>query len=147
MRIHITAIGLAAVMLALGACSSSTAGSGGTLEGVTWALTSFVVNGEKQAVPEGVTVDATFQAADSTVSGSGGCNRYFGQVTEKSPGAIAIGPLAGTRMACHDPAMELETRFYAAMSRATRYSFVGGRLVLSSIDGGVPHDLTFGRGN
>ena len=112
------------------------------LADVTWTLVS--VDG---VAVSGVERPPTAVFEGNRVSGFGGCNRYFGQVTEKSPGAIAIGPLAGTRMACHDPAMELETRFYAAMSRATRYSFVGGRLVLSSIDGGVPHDLTFGRGN
>ena len=114
MRIHITAIGLAAVMLALGACSSSTAGSGGTLEGVTWALTSFVVNGEKQAVPEGVTVDATFQAADSTVSGSGGCNRYFGSYTVDGA-SLTIGQLGSTEMACQGPGSEIESIYLAAL--------------------------------
>jgi len=76
------------------------------------------------------------------VSGFGGCNRYFGQVVETSPGAITVGPLAGTKMACPSPAMEVEDRFLAAMSRATRYSFVGGRLVLSG-DGGTSRELTF----
>jgi heat shock protein HslJ len=76
------------------------------------------------------------------VSGFGGCNRYFGQVVETSPGAITVGLLAGTKMACPSPAMEVEDRFLAAMSRATRYSFVGGRLVLSG-DGGTSRELTF----
>lgn len=86
---------------------------------------------------------AVFEA--SRVSGFAGCNRYFGQVVEKSPGVIAVGPLAGTRMACPGPAMELESRFYSAMSRVTRYGFVDGRLVLSAIDGDAPRALTFER--
>ena len=86
---------------------------------------------------------AVFEGA--RVSGFGGCNRYVGQVVEKSPGAIVVGPLAGTKMACPSPAMEVEDRFLAAMSRATRYSFVGGRLVLSAADGGTSQELTFER--
>ena len=80
------------------------------------------------------------------VSGFGGCNRYFGQVVEKSPGAIVVGPLAGTKMACPSPLMEVEDRFLAAMSQATRYSFVDGRLVLSAVAGGTSRELTFERG-
>jgi len=86
---------------------------------------------------------AVFEGA--RVSGFGGCNRYFGQVEENSPGAIVVGPLVGTKMACPSPAMEVEDRFLAAMSRATRYSFVGGRLVLSAADGGTSQELTFER--
>ena len=80
------------------------------------------------------------------VSGFGGCNRYFGQVVEKSPGAIVVGPLAGTKMACPSPAMEVEDRFLSAMSQVTRYSFVGGHLVLSGVDRGTSRELTFERG-
>src|SRR5215510_12776068 len=87
---------------------------------------------------------AIFQG--TRVSGFGGCNRYFGQVVEKSPGAIVVGPLAGTKMACPSPAMEIEDRFLAAMSRVARYSFVGGRLVLSAVDGATPRELTFENG-
>jgi hypothetical protein len=42
--------------------------------------------------------------------------------------------------------MEIEDRFLASMSQATRYSFVGGRLVLSAVDGGTLRELTFERG-
>ena len=87
---------------------------------------------------------ALFEGA--RVSGFGGCNRYFGQVVEKSPGVIVVGPLAATKMACPSPSIEVEDRFLAAMSRATKYSFVGGRLVLSAVDGGTSRELTFERG-
>ncbi len=49
-------------------------------------------------------------------------------------------------MACPSPAMEVENRFLAAMSQVTRYSFVGGRLVLSAVDGSTSRELTFENG-
>jgi heat shock protein HslJ len=105
-----------------------------------WTL----VNLDRQPLPQGARPPtAIFEG--TRVSGFGGCNRYVGQVVEKSPGAIVVGPLAGTKMACPSPAMEVEDRFLAAMSQVTRYSFVGGRLVLSAVDGGASWELIFER--
>lgn len=110
------------------------------LAGGEWTLVSL----DGQPLPtEARQPTALFEG--TRVSGFGGCNRYFGGVVEKSPGAIVIGPLAGTKMACPSPAMEIEDRFIAAMSQATRYSFVGGRLVLSAVGGGAPRELAFER--
>jgi heat shock protein HslJ/predicted RecA/RadA family phage recombinase len=106
-----------------------------------WTL----VNLDRQPLPQGARPPtAVFEG--TRVSGFGGCNRYVGQVVEKSPGAIVVGPLAGTKMACPSPAMEVEDRFLAAMSQVTRYSFVGGRLVLSAVDGGTSWELIFETG-
>jgi heat shock protein HslJ len=105
-----------------------------------WTL----VNLDRQPLSQGARPPtAVFDG--TRVSGFGGCNRYFGQVVEKSPGVIVVGPLAGTKMACPSPAMEIEDRFLATMSRVTRYSFVGGRLVLSAVDSGAPRELLFER--
>jgi heat shock protein HslJ len=128
---------------ALTLVSSSVTGrlSLAALAGGEWTLVS--LDGQPLP-PEARRPTAVF--ADSRVSGFAGCNRYFGGVVEKSPGAIVVGPLAGTKMACPSPAMEIEDWFLAAMSQATRYSFVGGHLVLSTVDGGAPRELTFERG-
>lgn len=69
------------------------------------------------------------------MSGFGGCNRYTGQVEEKAPGAIAIGPLAVTKMACPPPAMDVESRYFAALAQVTQYRVAGSRLVLSGPSG------------
>jgi heat shock protein HslJ/predicted RecA/RadA family phage recombinase len=110
------------------------------LADATWTLVSL------DRLPiSGVDRPPTAVIEGSRLSGFGGCNRYTGQVAEKSPGDIVVGPLAATKMACPAPAMELESRFLAAMSRMTRYSFVDGRLVLSTIEGGAPQELMFER--
>jgi heat shock protein HslJ len=109
--------------------------------GGAWTLVSL----DRQPLPAEAR-SPTIVFDEARVSGFGGCNRYFGGVSEKAPGALVIGPLAATKMACPSPAMEIEDRFFAVLSRVTRYSFVGGRLVLSAVDGGLPRELAFERG-
>ncbi len=128
---------------ALTLVSSSVTGrlSLAALGGGEWTLVII----DQQPLPQGARPPtAVFEG--TRVSGFGGCNRYVGQVVEKSPGAIVVGPLAGTKMACPSPAMEIEDRFLGALSRVTRYSFVGGLLILSSADGGTARELLFERG-
>jgi heat shock protein HslJ len=128
---------------ALTLTSSSATGrlSVAALADATWVLVSL------DGLPvSGVDRPPTLVFDGTRFSGFGGCNRYFGQVVETSPGAIVVGPMGSTKMACPAPAMELEDRFLPAMSRMTRYSFLGGRLVLSTTDGAAPRELTFERG-
>lgn len=69
------------------------------------------------------------------MAGFGGCNRYTGQVHDTAPGAISIGPVAATKMACPPPAMEVESRYFAILSPVTQYRVAGSRLVLSGPSG------------
>jgi heat shock protein HslJ len=69
------------------------------------------------------------------IAGFGGCNRYTAQIREVSPGEIAIGPIAGTKMACPGAEMRIEDRFLASLGKAGRYTFLAGRLMLSGMDG------------
>lgn len=50
---------------------------------------------------------------------------------------LTFGPLAGTRMACPAPAMDLERRFQAALASVTGYAINGEVLTLESLDGPV----------
>ncbi len=76
-----------------------------------------------------------FHAADLKVSGSTGCNRVAGTYTV-TQGALTIGPLATTRMAC--PGLErLERRFLDALGRVARFAIEGSQLVLSDTGGTV----------
>ncbi len=75
-------------------------------------------------------------AADGTVSGSTGCNRFRGRA-EIGAGTIAFSPLATTRMACPDPAMEQERRVLEALAAARRYQVEAGALTLLGADGGA----------
>lgn len=93
--------------------------------------------GAVESLVEGTQVTATFRD-DGRVTGSGGCNRYFGPY-ERAGEAIRIGPLAGTRMACPEPpgAAAQEAAFLAAMERATTWSVREERLELRAADGAL----------
>jgi heat shock protein HslJ len=79
------------------------------------------------------------------VVGFGGCNRYTGALKETSPGVIAVGPLAMTKMACPPPASELEDRFITRMNKVQGYTFVGGQLALNWADKEARGSLLFAR--
>jgi heat shock protein HslJ len=130
-RIFIT--GLAAIGLIAVACSS-TAGSGGQLDGKTWALTSYAIGGEMQQVPADVIADATFTAAESNVSGSAGCNRFTGGY--RAEGAdLTFGALATTQMACVGPADAVEAAYLANLAATRTYTATADALTMFDANG------------
>ncbi len=96
------------------------------LEGTEWVLTHLARYEAAPAEPE-----ITLVVEGDQVSGTSGCNRYFGTIEEPSTGELSLGPLAGTRMACAEEAMELETQYLQALGGAESYGFLAGRLALS----------------
>lgn len=73
-----------------------------------WALVGF---GPDRPAVAGATLDV---AADGTLSGNGGCNRWFGRWTVED-GRVLIGPIGATRRACEGPLMDLESDYFAAL--------------------------------
>lgn len=98
------------------------------LAGVEWRLLSF---GRDEALPDDIVITLMF--TPDGISGSSGCNRYMGNVTEAGPpGTISISaPLGSTRMACPPPASDIAMKYLNLLAATTQYSFLGGRLVLS----------------
>jgi len=66
----------------------------------------------------------TFSYAEGRVTGRSGCNRYSAAARSEKPGALAVGPVAGTRMACPATVMAVESRFLAALGRVERWALV-----------------------
>lgn len=95
------------------------------LEGTTWTLIDL---DWCEPVPEGITVNALFNA--NKVSGSGGCNRYFASVTWSGSNEITIGAVGSTRMACPSPTMRVEYCYLSALQKIKKFNFVFGNLVL-----------------
>ena len=102
------------------------------LSGVEWVLTHLSRN---EPAPENSSITIVFEG--DKISGSGGCNRYFAEVTEASPGDITIGEIGSTMMACPDEVMQLEGRYLKAVGEVAGYSFLAGKLVLAYRDGDV----------
>jgi heat shock protein HslJ len=98
-----------------------------TLAGTVWALRAWDIT--EPAEPEPV-VTLTYDAG--RFSGSSGCNRYFAGVEGgATPGAVTVGPLAGTRMACPEPQSSVEGRFLEQLGGAWTFGFMLGRLAIS----------------
>lgn len=89
------------------------------LAGTSWIVTG-VNTGDAVTSPiMGTDLTVAF-GEDGTVSGSGGCNQFTGTYTV-TDGALQVGPLASTMMACETPAgtMEQEAAFLKALESAT----------------------------
>jgi len=108
------------------------------LQGPEWVLVEL---GWDRPVEEGAEITLSFQ--DDRVVGSGGCNRYFGSINTPAPGELKFSGMGATRMACSEPAMDLEHRYLKALAGATSYSFQAGRLLLSCETDEGPVALVF----
>jgi len=74
----------------------------------------------------------TLRYADGQITGYSGCNRYFATVKAGDlPGDVSVGPVGATRMACEDPAMEVEDRFLRQIGKVSRLGFMATRLMLT----------------
>ncbi len=109
------------------------------LEGTAWALTSLNL---AEPLPEPAV--ATLQVTAGRIGGRGGCNRFNGTVTPgAAPGALTVGRLMSTMMACPEPVMGVERRFLKALERVTSFTFVQGHLALAYRDGDTLRTLMF----
>jgi heat shock protein HslJ len=109
------------------------AGLGGelALEGVTWQV-SEARTGAGALAPAGVT--ATFELQDGQITGSGGCNRFFGGYTVDGS-SLTIEQLGSTMMMCDDATMAFEQAFLAGLGEVAEYAVVGQQLHLFGADG------------
>lgn len=72
------------------------------------------------AVPPAGAITMGF-SVDGRISGSAGCNQFFGPIAIDGEGGLTVGPLVSTKMAC--PQMDLEQAFLEALSAADRFDF------------------------
>lgn len=104
------------------------------LPGTSWKVTSY--NNGKDAVTtlvEGSVLTLEF-GEDGTASGDAGVNAYNGPYTVDGS-AIAIGPLATTKMAGEPGLMEQEQAFIKALESSTQWKVIRGTLELRDADG------------
>jgi heat shock protein HslJ len=133
-RSVLCAVTVAVLASGLAACSgdhsSSDSGSGNggrqaTITGVVWVLdTAALVRGAGH-----VTVTASFDGTQ--VAGESGCNRYFAPYTANArTGAMKVGTVGGTLMACTGAGSRVETAYLAALPKAVSYRATATKLTL-----------------
>ena len=107
------------------------------LAGSDWDVISYN-NGKGGVVSviSGTSISASF-GEDGQVSGSAGCNDYFGPYTTEGS-AISIGPLAATRKLCVDEdVMTQEGAYLSALETAATYKITGDRMEMRREDGAL----------
>lgn len=110
----------------VGRAAGSPASASPSLVGTAWRVED--LGGE--SVP--ADADGTLDFAEAgRIAGRAFCNRFSGKV-DISGSTIRIGPLAATKMACGQPAMERETRFLQALQKADRFTVDGASLRIYS---------------
>lgn len=128
MRRIIIGLAIAAVAFTATACSTtSSGGTGGTIDGTSWALKTYDVSGTATEVPAGTRVDAKF--ADGKVSGFAGCNVYNAAVTI-SGATIKVGTAAVTMMACDADKTALEGAYLANLAKAATFTATSDTLTM-----------------
>jgi len=73
------------------------------------------------------------------ISGFSGCNNFMGAYTIEGD-RVTLGQLAGTLMACNEPAASIDNSFRAAFAGTLRYEIIGSQLRLTTAAGKI---LTF----
>ena len=102
------------------------------LLGKEWILKSYIYNGDSITLHPNSKITIKFDQDE--VTGSGGCNRYFGSYKITNTNSISIGPLASTEMACPD-IMDQETKYLTAIQKINTIEVTEKQLQLSSNDG------------
>ncbi|MBR7630710.1 META domain-containing protein [Aeromonas popoffii] len=105
--------------LALGGCAMATGSNLAQLQASTWQL-------------QGASEDTfTLQIAGDKVAGKGGCNRYFGGITQQGDGVLTLGAMGSTRMMCMGDLADKEMLYLQKLERVATFKISGQQLVLS----------------
>ena len=105
--------------LALGGCAMATGSSMAQLQASGWQL-------------QGATGDTfTLQVVDGKVAGKGGCNRYFGGITQQGDGVLTLGAMGSTRMMCPGDLAGKEMIYLQQLEKVATFKVSGKQLVLS----------------
>lgn len=120
-------------------------GNSGTLVGYKWILTE--LDGkpvERATIPRQV-ISITFDGTERRISGSAGCNSYFGSYESSSGNRIYCSKINSTKMACSEEKMSTEQAFLKMLELIDRYLIKGEHLFLSNAEGDVVARFEKGR--
>src|SRR5512139_4039847 len=88
-------------------------------------------------------VTITLDTREQQISGNSGCNRFVGPFRFEDSGRLAIGPFAGTLMACPKIDTRFEAAFRETLGSIDSFTFETGYLTLSDKRSG--HFMRFQR--
>ena len=120
-----------------------TAGDPANPEG-DWILAELATD-DDDLTPSDPDVATEVTLRDGRIHGRGGVNRFMGAYALGPHGALTFDAVASTRMAGPDAGMRQEDAFFAALSRAARFTRHADRLSLEDSAGRVLAVLTGAR--
>ena len=111
------------------------------LEDVRWSLTSYGDPDSLKMLLPDTELTARFDSEEKEVTGSGGCNTYFGEYDADSNSLTLTGPLAVTEMWCGDEIGAQESEYLEILMAAEKYEVEDDILLIRCGD----HILNFTR--
>jgi len=112
----------------LAACGTNNGES--LLEDKVWVLKSYGEPDNLRGVLQDTEITATFNSSERKVTGSAGCNSYFGPYEVKGGNLSVPGSIAATEMACLEPegVMAQENMYLRTLQSAESYKIQGNEL-------------------
>jgi len=110
---------------ALAAAACATNAPANDLSGTSWRVQS--IAGQPASGP-------TIEFAQDRISGTGGCNRFFGGYTAEQ-GRLSVSGVGSTRMACDPDIMRREADYFSVLNAAQSYRRDDGQLTIATADG------------
>ncbi len=96
-----------------------------------WLLEALGPQGSLRPALAGIEVTLTF-GQDLRVSGTAGCNSYFGEYASQQDGSLHVSAPGSTKMFCNEPGvMQQEQDFLNALATAQQYDIENGLLHIS----------------
>jgi heat shock protein HslJ len=107
-----------------------------SLEGNLWGLSAYQDAEGEMAEPLPST-DITVEFRDGQISGSAGCNGYFGSYEREGNQLTMGGPFGVTSMFCGEPegVMDQEMQYLAALEKSDSFEIIGDQLLITDAEG------------
>ena len=94
----------------------------------SWKLVEMGPMGALRSIPSEFKITLQFEE-NARVNGASACNRYFA-ACHIDASQLRIQQIGSTRMMCSEPAMELESAYFAALAQVETYQLQEDRLTL-----------------
>ncbi len=98
------------------------------LENTTWVLESYGEPGNLTTVLEDAEIAATFDSVEEKLTGSAGCNSYFGGYEVQGNELTLPGPIGSTMMSCGEQIDKQEYEYLNTLGTAESYKIEGDKL-------------------
>ena len=102
-----------------------------SLEDTKWILQLYGESENLKDVLEDTEITATFNKEEGRVTGSAGCNSYFGSYEAEDANLSIPGPIGATEMSCGEQKDTQEREYLSILQAAESYEIEDGKLTIN----------------